>query len=327
MAGRSSEQSAEDVAPALVAGQDAVADHERNGAHVIRDDAQRDVRLFRAVVVRDAGQAADFLQDLVHGVDIIDRVYALHDAGHSLKAHAGIDIGVSQWHVGTVFLSVELGENEVPEFHVAVAVAAGLAVGLAAAVLGTSVEIHFAAGTAGTRADLPEVVVLAEAHDAFLGHADLVSPDRVSFVVIFVDSRPDFVLGDIQPFRGRDEFPAPVDGSFLEIVAEGEIAQHFEERCVSGSVAHVVDVVRADALLRRGHPLAGRRLGAAEIGLQRSHACRDQQKGFIVFRDKRIACVSQVILGLPELQKLFAQLVYAHVFHKKVPPNITIYNT
>ena len=289
---------------------------------MVRDDAQGNVCLRRAVVVRDAGQSADFLQDLVHGVDVIDGVDALHDAGHSLQAHAGIDVRVRQRHVGAVFLAVKLGEDGVPEFHVAVAVAARFAVGLSAAVFGSSVEIHFAARTARTGADLPEVVVLAEADDAVFGHADLVSPDLERFVVFQIDRGPELILGDVQPFRGRDEFPAPVDGAFLEVIAEGEVAEHLEECGVSRRVADVVDIVRADAFLRGGHALSGRHLRAAEVRLERRHARRDEQQGFVVFGDQGETGVSQMILRFPELQELFAQFVYTHIFHKNYLQNI-----
>jgi hypothetical protein len=53
-----------------------------------------------------------------------------------------------------------------------------------------------------------------------------------------------------------DEFPGPRDGFLLEVVAEGPVAEHLEERVVVGVEAHVFEVVvlaaGADALLRVG---------------------------------------------------------------------------
>ena len=53
----------------------------------------------------------------------------------------------------------------------------------------------------------------------------------------------------------------------LEIVAEGEVAQHLKVGAVTGGFAHVVDIAGADALLTGAHPVAGRLLLALEPGL------------------------------------------------------------
>ena len=86
----------------------------------------------------------------------------LHDSGHALQAHARIEVAVRQLRHGAVLLAVVLGEHEVPELQEAVAVAAGLAVGLAAADLLAHVKVDLGAWTAGAGgASSPEVVVLA----------------------------------------------------------------------------------------------------------------------------------------------------------------------
>ena len=48
------------------------------------------------------------------------------------------------------------------------------------------------------------------------------------------------------------------DGLVLEVIAEGEVAQHLEEGAVAGGLADVLDIAGADALLA-----GGRRGGAA----------------------------------------------------------------
>ena len=63
----------------------------------------------------------------------------------------------------------------------------------------------------------------------------------------------------------------------FEVVAEGPVAQHLEERVVVGVQAHVVEVVvlaaRADALLRvrRARRQVGGLLGAEEVGYELVH--------------------------------------------------------
>ena len=55
--------------------------------------------------------------------------------------------------------------------------------------------------------------------------------------------------------RVRDQFPGERDGVALEVVAEGEIAQHLEKRVVPPGIADVFEIVvlsaRPHAFLRR----------------------------------------------------------------------------
>ena len=83
------------------------------------------------------------------------------------------------------------------------------------------------------------------------------------------------------------EVPRELDGALLEVVADREVAEHLEEREVPVGAADVVDVDRAEALLRGRQPRRRRLLGAEEVGLERMHARADQQRGRIVARDER----------------------------------------
>ena len=71
---------------------------------------------------------------------------------------------------------------------------------------------------------------------------------------ILVDGDVEPILGQFQVFG--DEGPRETDGVFLEVVPEGEVAEHFEESVVARGAAHVVEVVvlaaHAQALLGRG---------------------------------------------------------------------------
>ena len=62
------------------------------------------------------------------------------------------------------------------------------------------------------------------------------------------------MLGELPDFG--DEFPGPVDGLLLEVIAEGPVAEHLEEGVVVGVEADVFEVVvfaaGADALLGVG---------------------------------------------------------------------------
>ena len=72
--------------------------------------------------------------------------------------------------------------------------------------------------------------------------------------------------GDQQPVLRQpevlgDQVPGQLDGVVLEIVAEGEIAEHLEEGVVAGGVADIFEVVvlaaGAHAFLRGGGALIG----------------------------------------------------------------------
>ena len=84
--------------------------------------------------------------------------------------------------------------------------------------LGAPVVVDLGAGTAGTRAMLPEVILLAEAENAVGRDADLLVPDLECLVVVLIDGRIQAVL--LEAADLRQEFPAPGNGLMLEIVAE-----------------------------------------------------------------------------------------------------------
>ena len=85
--------------------------------------------------------------------------------------------------------------------------------------------------------------------------------------------------------------PGQFDGVWLEIVAEGEVAQHLEEGVVASGIADIVQVVvlaaGANTFLGRGRPGCRRGLGAREDILERHHPGIDEQQGRIVLRDQR----------------------------------------
>ena len=310
-------QTAEDIAGTGVGGLDAVADHEGHAAGVVRDDAKGDVVLLVFVVV-DTGDVGNGLHDVLDRVDLEEVVDALHDAGQTLETHAGIDVLVFERRVIVVAVVVELGEDEVPDLHVAVAVAADLAGGLAAAVLFSAVIVDLGAGAAGTGAVLPEVVFLAETDHVVFRDTDVLRPDVPRLIVVFVDGAVEFVRRDLEDFR--EEFPGPVDGVMLEVVAEGEVAQHLEVGAVTGGVADVVDVGSTDALLTGRHTVAGRRDLSREELLHRGHTGVDEQQALVSVGHERIARQPQVLFAFKELKEAFPQFVQTSPFHKWVSP-------
>ena len=305
-------QAAQHVAATLVGGQDAVGDHERDRTAVVGDDAQRFVHR-RVLLVGLARQALAHADEAAEHVGVVVVGNALHDGGDALEAHAGVDVLGEQRCERAVFLAVELGEHAVPELEVAVAIAAGLAVGAAAADFGTLVEVDLGAGTAGAGgAGAPEVIVLAEARDVVLGNAERL-PDLNRLVVILEHREVELLRRQAEHLGG--ELEGPGAHLVLEVLAEAEVAHHLEERQVT-RVADVVDVVGTHALLRgRGADVGWvELLLVEEVGLELHHAGARQKQRRVV-GDERGGRHALASLLLEEGEVLLADFCGGHVLH------------
>ena len=283
---------------------------------MVGDDAERHVGLVGLFIVC-AGDLGDLVRDVHDGVDIEQGRDVLAHAGKALEAHAGVDILLLELGIIAVAVVIELGEDDVPDLDIAVTVAADGAAGLAAAVLLATVVIDLGAWAARAGAMLPEVVLLAEAEDAVLGNADHVTPDGECLVVgggrlvAREDGRVQTVWLKADPLGAGQKFPCPGNGFLLEVIAEGEVAQHLKIRAVAGRVADVFNVAGADALLTGGDAVARGLFLAGEPGLHGGHACVDEQDGFVVLRNERKAWQTQMALRFKELQVHLAQLIEA----------------
>ena len=143
-----------------------------------------------ALAVFLSGNFAYPVQNVAYRIDLKHIINVLHNACKTFKTHSGVDVFVLKLGICAVSHIIELRENVVPYFHIAVAVAARLAVGTAAAVFLAAVEINFAARSARTRSVLPEIVLLAETDNMLLGNAYFIAPYRVCLVVVLVNRRP-----------------------------------------------------------------------------------------------------------------------------------------
>ena len=304
------QQAAQDVLAALVARQDAVGDHEVDRAGVVGDDAQRAGGA--GVLVSDVGLARDLLaqgDEALHEVTVIVGALVLHDAGHALEAHARVEVAVGQLGHRTVLLAVELGEDEVPELEEAVAVAAGLAVGLAAADLLALVVVDLGAGSAGAGgAGGPEVVVLAQAGDVVLGDAQR-APDVVGLVVVGEDGEVEAVERQLELLS--DQFEGPGAGLLLGDAAKGEVAKHLEERQVTAVLADAVDVIGAHALLAGAGANLLHRLLALVVLLELVHASVGEKQRRVL-GNERGAGVQLEASVLEELEERRANLGGSH---------------
>ena len=302
------EQAAQHVAAALVRGQDAVRDHERHGAGVVREDAEALVAGVRgACAVLLAREPLAELDEGAHDVALVVGALVLHDGGHALQAHAGVDVAVREVRHGAVLLAVVLREDEVPELEVAVAVVTGLL----ALELRTLVEVDLGAGAARAGGSgRPEVVLLAQARDVVVLDA-LGVPELDGLVVVLEDRHVQAVLRKAQVLGTRDELPCPRDRVCLRVAAEAEVAEHLEEREVA-RVADVVDVVGAQALLAGGRADLLHGLRALVVLLELVHAgVRKEERR--VLGDEGGGRVELAALVLEELEEVLADFRGSHV--------------
>ena len=311
----------EHVAAALVGGQDAVADQEEDGAGVVGDDPHGDV-VVGVVAVLLAGELGDGVDDRGEEVRVVVALLALDDGRQALEAHARVDVGLGKGREAAVEVAVELREDVVPDLQVPVAGALDVAAGLPAAHLGALVVEDLGAGAAGARlAHHPEVAVHAHADDAVGGHALLLVPDLEGLVVVLVDR--DVHLLFRKAHDVDQEVPAPGDGLLLEVIAEGEVAEHLEEGVVARRVAHVFQVVvlaaRAHALLGACGPVVAAILQAQEAVLELHHSRVGEEKRRVILGDERRARDDGVAPLLEVLEKFRPDLTRCHV---RFPPRI-----
>ena len=150
---------AKHVASALVGGDHTVTNHEHSALDMVGANTNGNI-VFRILAVGLPCDFAHLTQNVAVGIYLKHIVYALQHASQSFKTHTGINVLLRQLGVVALSIAAELGEYVVPNFHIAVAITAGLAVGRATAVFNTAVKVNFGARAARTCAVFPEVVCL-----------------------------------------------------------------------------------------------------------------------------------------------------------------------
>ena len=294
---------------------------------MVGNHAQPDVVVMVGAITpaRHLRSLLDDGEDLVNLVHVVDALEQVRDA---LQTSAGVNVEAAQ-RAGDVevFLGANRGqilglEHEVPDLEVTILIGLRTSVG---AVSRTTVDVDLGARAARTGdAHVPVVVLKGTALDVLIGHPDgspgLARLD-VALGVVGMESRAE----DRHPDAGRvkaestlvgrfgDELPGVLDGLILEVVTEGEVAQHLEEGAVAGGLADLVDIEGTDALLDAGGAFPRGRLGAHEVGLERHHAGIDeQQRGVVVQqRGARHHCVTLV---LEEVDEALSDLRCSHAW-------------
>ncbi len=144
--------------------------------------------------------------------------------------------------------------------------------------------------------------------------ADL-RPDPVGVVIIGIYRHIQPVFVDAHPVLACQELPGERNRFLFEIIADGEIAEHFKKSMMPGSLAHVFDVVGPDAFLRIGNPVAGGLLGTIKIFFQSRNTCVDPQQCRIIVRDQRSPWFYHVTFGCKIIQEHLTDLISGELFH------------
>ena len=223
-----------------------------------------------------------------------------------------------------VLALVELHEDEVPQLDEAVAPLLDEREGLARLDVGAEVVVELGARAAGAGvAHGPEVVLLAVAEDPVLRDADLLGPEAERLVVVEIDRGVEAVLRQAED--PGDEVPGEGDGLLLEVVAEGEVAEHFEEGVMLGRPADGLEVVvlaaHAHALLDRGRPGVAAFLEAQEDVLELVHPGVGEQDGGVVLGQERRAAHDLVAPVGEVLEEGLANALGLHLTSSSGPPS------
>src|ERR1039458_6302919 len=140
---------------------------------------------------------------------------------------------------------------------------------------------------------------------------------EVARLAILVEDRDAQVLPRNSQLFG-DELPGEADRLGLEVVAEGKIAEHLEERVMARGVADLLEVVvlsaGAHALLARGRAAiaVGRRLVTEEYLLELHHPRVGEQQGGIVAGNERRTGPDDVVLAREVVEEAAADLGGLH---------------
>ena len=319
---------AHNIAPLLIAGGGTIGQRKRQRADVIGHHAVGGI----AHVIEATGvgwRVSKILNSGEQGaeqVDIVVAFLALKHRADTLEAHACVDMLGGQRAQGAIGIAVELDEHIVPDLDAAVRT---LVDERFSRLVWREIDVDFCAGTAGAGvAHFPKIVFLVPQVDVFFWDVGGLGPNFSglgigSQIVVGVALKNGGVqAGGIEAPDLGEELPGPADGFFLEVVAEGPVAQHFKESVVVGVFADIVEIVvfaaGTDTFLGIDRPAVGASACAQKYILELVHAGVGEQQCGVIERDDRAAgheCVA--MLGGEEIDEFLANLVSASNRHIK----------
>ena len=260
-----------------------------------------------------ADRVRDGLDEGTEQIGVVVRVHALENRRDTFQPHTGVDRRARQRIAVTRRDLLVLHEDQVPELEEAVAIFVRRARRPALQSRALIDEDFRTWAARACVAHLPEIVRGADTDDAVVGEAGDLLPQAVRFVVIGVDGDQKLILRQ-RKFLG-DQVPGQLDGAFLEVIAEGEVAEHLEEGVMPRGVADIVEVVvlaaGAHAFLRRRGAHVGPLLDAGEDVLELHHAGIGEHQGRVVARHQFRRRNGRMIVAHEIIEKALTDVVDA----------------
>ena len=280
---RAPDDPSQHIAAAFVGRQHAVDNQERARPDVIGNDPQRLV-----AQIGSGGELAGSTDQVRKQIDLVIGMYVLQHGGQPFQPHAGVHARRRQRAQCAIRRTVKLHEHQIPDLDVTVAILirrTGWAAGNIRAVV---IENFGARTTRAGIGHLPEIVrrvrrtlVVADAHDALGGDANVVVPDAVGLVIALVDSDPQLVRRQLE--HTGEQLPRVGNRVMLEVITKRPVAKHLEKRVMPGGVAHHIQIVvfatGAQAALHIGGTLVTGLFAAEEDVLELHHAGIGEQQG------------------------------------------------
>ena len=194
---------------------------------MVGDDTEGNGLLAVVLGVRLSTRLRNGVEQRREDVGVVVGRDALHRHGEALKTHSRVDVLVGKGHEGAVCHAVEFHEHEVPDFnHLRVVFVDQIAaVDLGAFFVAAEVNVDFGArSTRPCLAHLPEVVLFVGRKYAVVGNVRL--PLGTRFVIgrqsisLVPAKDSDVQAIFVEPVAVGEQFPRPVDGLGLEVVAK-----------------------------------------------------------------------------------------------------------
>ena len=235
-------------------------------------------------------------------VGIIIVMNTLQHRSDALQTHAGVDRRLGQFGLAAIVMPFKLHEHKVPDFDKAVAIFIRTSRRATKNMVAMIVENLTAWSARPGIAHRPEIVVGCDADDTFFRKACNLAP-QVKCLVIGVINGGRQPVG-IKPPDFRQQRPGMNDRLLLEIIAEGEIPQHFKESMVSRRIADIVEVIMlatgAHAFLARRRPGNLPAFKAGEDIFERHHPGVDEHQRWVIVGHERCR-LHYVMLGVAKI--------------------------
>ena len=206
-------------------------------------------------------------------IDVVVVVNTLHDGGDPLETHAGIDGGFGKVHAVANAAFLVLHEYQVPDLDESIAIGVRRTRRTTLDMIAMIVKDLRTRSAGAGIAHAPEVVRGRDTHDPAVRQSGDLFPQAVRLVVLG-EHRHHQPFGVETVFLG-DEVPSEFNGSILEIVAKGEVAEHFKKRVMPSRVAYIIEIVvltaGPNAFLRSGRSHVVALFSAHEYILELHH--------------------------------------------------------